>query len=181
MELFRDQVPALPEDIAVIFLAGKAAGLGITDEARVRAALAACDGDLVEAVADLELHVPNELLARAHRARGNPVYRYRFNWEAPVRRACHTLDLPFTFGTLDVSTWREFAGADGATRGRRRACRRACSRRGRRSLRRGVPSDDDHRRLARGRARGPRGRRPRSATMRRRPAGSAIWLGETVT
>jgi carboxylesterase type B len=113
MELFRDQVPELPEDIAVMFLAGKAAGLGITDEARVRAALAACDGDLVEAVADLELHLPNELLARAHRARGNAVYRYRFNWEAPVRRACHALDLPFTFGALDVSTWREFAGADG--------------------------------------------------------------------
>jgi para-nitrobenzyl esterase len=40
------------------------------------------------------------------------VFRSRFNWEAPVRRACHALDLPFTFGTLDVSTWREFAGAD---------------------------------------------------------------------
>ncbi|MDQ1432696.1 MAG: para-nitrobenzyl esterase, partial [Actinomycetota bacterium] len=112
MELFRDQVPVLPEDVAVMFLAGKAAGLGITDEARVRGALDACGGDLVEAVADLELHLPNELLARAHRARGHDVFRYRFNWEAPVRRACHALDLPFTFGTLDVSTWREFAGAD---------------------------------------------------------------------
>ena len=49
-------------------------------------------------------------------ARGNPVYRYRFTWEAPVRRACHALDLPFTFGTFDVSTWREFAGADGRPR-----------------------------------------------------------------
>jgi para-nitrobenzyl esterase len=112
MELFRDQVPVLPEDIAVMFLAGKAAGLGITDEARVRAALDAGGGDLVEAVADLELHLPNELLARAHRARGNEVFRYRFNWEAPVRRACHALALPFTFGALDVSTWQEFAGAD---------------------------------------------------------------------
>jgi para-nitrobenzyl esterase len=114
MELFRDQVPVLPADIAVTFLAGKAANLGITDETRVRAALRASDGDLVEAVADLELHLPNELLARAHRARGNAVYRYRFTWEAPVRRACHALDLPFTFGTFDVSTWRDFAGADGA-------------------------------------------------------------------
>jgi para-nitrobenzyl esterase len=111
MELFRDQVPALPEDIALVYLAGKAAALGITDEARVRAAYDACGGDLVEAVADLELHLPNELLARAHVARGNAVFRYRFNWEAPVRRACHALDLPFTFGTLDVAGWREFAGA----------------------------------------------------------------------
>src|SRR4051812_26162630 len=37
MELFRDQVPALPSDIAVPYLAGKAGNLGITDEACVRA------------------------------------------------------------------------------------------------------------------------------------------------
>ncbi len=42
------------------------------------------------------------------------MYRYRFMWEAPVRRACHALDLPFTFGTFDVSTWRDFTGATGA-------------------------------------------------------------------
>jgi para-nitrobenzyl esterase len=114
MELFRDQVPALPPDIAVPYLAGKAANLGITDDAWVRAAFGAAGHDMVEAVADLELHVPNELLARAHAARGHPVYRYRFAWEAPDRRACHALDLPFTFGTLDVSTWRDFTGANGA-------------------------------------------------------------------
>ena len=73
MELFRDQVPSLPEDIALGFLTPKAAALGITDESAVRAGLHACDGDLVEALADLELHVPNELMARAHRARGQPV------------------------------------------------------------------------------------------------------------
>jgi para-nitrobenzyl esterase len=113
MELFRDQVPALPAQIAVPYLAGKAAALGITDETRVRAAFGAGGDDMVEAVADLELHVPNELLARGHASRGNRVYRYRFTWEAPGRRACHALDLPFTFGTFDVSTWREFAGATG--------------------------------------------------------------------
>lgn len=113
MELFRDQVPALPPDIAVPYLAGKAANLGVLDESCVRKAFGAAGHDMVEAVADLELHVPNEQLARAHAARGNPVYRYRFTWEAPVRRACHALDLPFTFGTFDVSTWREFAGATG--------------------------------------------------------------------
>jgi para-nitrobenzyl esterase len=111
MELFRDQVPQLPEELAIGFLAGKAANLGITDEAVVREAFAASGGDLVEAVADLELHVPNELMACAHEARGNPVWRYRFTWESPTRKACHAIDLPFTFGTLDVSTWRDFAGA----------------------------------------------------------------------
>ena len=39
MELFRDQVPVLPEDIALRFLAPKAATLGITDESSVRAGL----------------------------------------------------------------------------------------------------------------------------------------------
>lgn len=113
MELYRDQLPRLPEDTAVTLLASKAAALGIGDEARVRAAFAASGGDVVEGIADVELHLPNELLARAHAARGNPVFRYRFTWEAPVRRACHALDLPFTFGTFEASTWREFAGADG--------------------------------------------------------------------
>jgi para-nitrobenzyl esterase len=114
MELFRDQVPMLRPDVAVPYLAGKAANLGITDESCVTAAFGAAGHDMVEAVADLELHVPNEMLARGHEARGNAVYRYRFMWEAPVRRACHALDLPFTFGTFDVSTWREFTGAVGA-------------------------------------------------------------------
>jgi para-nitrobenzyl esterase len=116
MELFRDQVPVLPPDIAVPFLAGKAAPLGITDEDRVRAAFGVGGDDMVEAVADLELHVPNELLARGHEARGNVVYRYRFEWEAPEKRACHAMDLPFTFGTFDVSTWCEFSGAVGERR-----------------------------------------------------------------
>jgi para-nitrobenzyl esterase len=116
MELFRDQVPALPSDIAVPFLASKAARLGITDEARVRTAFGVGGDDMVESVADLELHVPNELLARRHEARGNVVYRYRFEWEAPAKRACHAMDLPFTFGTFDVSTWCEFSGAIGERR-----------------------------------------------------------------
>jgi para-nitrobenzyl esterase len=114
MELFRDQVPALPEELAMSFLARKASSLGITDEERVRAALRACDGDLVEAVADLDVHVPNELMARAHEQHGHPVWRYRFDWQAPVRGSCHALDLPFTFGTLDVDGWRDFAGAHDA-------------------------------------------------------------------
>jgi para-nitrobenzyl esterase len=113
MELFRDQMPTLDADTVFALAARKAAALGITDESRVRAAVHACDDDLITTTSDLELNLPNELLARAHAGRGNPVYRYRFTWEAPVRRACHAVDLPFTFGTLDTHTWREFAGAIG--------------------------------------------------------------------
>lgn len=107
MELFREQVPDLPPEVAVRFLARKAAVLGV-DEAGAAAGLAACDGDLVAAVADVDLHLPNALLARRHAA---PVYPCRFTWAAPGRGACHALDLPFTFGTLDVAEWRTFAGA----------------------------------------------------------------------
>lgn len=108
MELFRDQVPALPPEVAGRFLAGKGGPLGVTPEGAV-AGLAACGDDLVTAVADIDIHLPNELIARRHTA---PVYRYRFGWAAAGRGACHALDLPFTFGTLDVAGWREFAGAD---------------------------------------------------------------------
>ena len=125
----------------------------------MRAAFAACGGDLVEAVADLELHLPNELLARGHEARGNPVFRYRFTWEAPVRRACHALDLPFTFGTLDVSTWREFAGADGARAGAADALSARMQQAWASFVADGVPCDDRRRPVAgrtagRARARG---------------------------
>jgi para-nitrobenzyl esterase len=113
MELFRDQVPELPPEIGLVAAQAGAAKLGITDGDIVRRAFVAGGEDLVESIADVELHVPNEMLARGHEARGNRVHRYRFTWEAPVRRACHALDLPFTFGTLDVGAWREFSGADG--------------------------------------------------------------------
>jgi para-nitrobenzyl esterase len=113
MELFRSQMPDLNEELTLVAATRRAAALGITDPDRVRAAVDAC-GDFVTVTSDLELNLPNELLARQHAARGNRVYRYRFTWEAPVLRACHALDLPFTFGTLDRDTWRDFAGADDA-------------------------------------------------------------------
>jgi para-nitrobenzyl esterase len=111
MELFRAEVPVLPDDVALAYAGRKAAVLGIADESSVRAGYEACGRDLVEAVADLDLHLPNGLLAVAHARRGNDVWRYRFTWESPAHRACHALDLPFWFGTLDVEGWRDFAGA----------------------------------------------------------------------
>jgi carboxylesterase type B len=113
MELFRDEVPALPREFGLIAAQAGAAKLDITDADIVRRAFGACGEDLVESIADVELHLPNEMLARGHEARGNPVYRYRFTWEAPVRRACHALDVPFTFGTLVVGAGRVFGGAYG--------------------------------------------------------------------
>jgi para-nitrobenzyl esterase len=114
MELFRSAVPDLPAEFAHSFIAPKLeAALGRTaSEADVAAGLAAA-GDLVEAIADTELHLPASLLADAHSARGLPVWRYRFDWKAPDIGAAHATDLPFHFGTLDTETWREFLAADG--------------------------------------------------------------------
>ncbi len=113
MALFRDQIPALPEEFAVPWLASKASAFAADAEHSARAGLAACDGDLAEAIADTDLHVPASLLADRHAARSLPIWRYRFDWQAPDLGAAHATDLPFHFGTLDVAEWRATLGADG--------------------------------------------------------------------
>ena len=106
------------------------------------------------------------------------VFRYRFTWEAPVRRACHALDLPFTFGTLDVSTWREFAGADGdpGRHGRRVVGAHAAGvdvvRRRRCAVRRPVAGPWPVGRLV------ELGLAASVGARRRRRTGSGIWLGD---
>ncbi|GJM37813.1 MAG: para-nitrobenzyl esterase [Acidimicrobiales bacterium] len=115
MELFRDAVPDLPDEFAAAWLAPKVAaatGTVPTDE-HVKAGLAAA-GDLVEAIADTELHLPAVVLADAHATAGHPVWRYRFDWQAPLIRAAHAVDLPFHFGTLDAEGWRAFVAGDDA-------------------------------------------------------------------
>lgn len=113
MALFRDQIPALPEEFAISWLAAKCAAFASDPDAVARAGLAACDGDLAEAIADTDLHVPAQLLADRHARRGLPVWRYRFDWDAPGLGAAHATDLPFHFGTLDVAEWRGTLGALG--------------------------------------------------------------------
>ncbi|MDW3220731.1 MAG: carboxylesterase family protein [Acidimicrobiales bacterium] len=115
MELFRDAVPDLPDEFAAAWLAPKVAavtGSPPADE-QVRAGLAAA-GDLVEAIADTELHLPAVVLADAHVAAGHSVWRYRFDWQAPTIGAAHAVDLPFHFGTLDAQGWRAFVAGDDA-------------------------------------------------------------------
>ncbi|MEQ8842906.1 MAG: carboxylesterase family protein [Acidimicrobiales bacterium] len=113
MALFRDQVPDLPEEFAIGWLTAKCAAFSDDPAAAAAAGFAACDGALVDAIADTDLHVPAGLLADSHAARGLPVWRYLFGWEAPRIGAAHATDLPFHFGTLDVADWRSVLGADG--------------------------------------------------------------------
>ena len=113
MALFRDQIPSLPEEYAIPWLASKCSTFAVDPAAAARAGLAACEGDVAEAIADTDLHVPATLLGDHHARRGLPVWRYRFDWAAPGIGAAHATDLPFHFGTLDVAEWRTILGADG--------------------------------------------------------------------
>jgi para-nitrobenzyl esterase len=110
MELFRSMVPALPASIACQVLAPKAAALGVSAEGVARG-FAACGEDLVSAIADIDLQLPALLLAEHHVRRGLPVWRATFTWSSANHGACHAVDLPFHFGTLDVTEWRAFAAA----------------------------------------------------------------------
>ena len=99
--------------------------LGAVDEARARAALGAVRGDaeaLMDAagegtpgeryarvLTELVFAGPTRRLLDAHTGRS---FGYRFDWRSPscggTLGACHALELPFVFGTLDRT-----AGADG--------------------------------------------------------------------
>jgi para-nitrobenzyl esterase len=88
--------------------------------ARARAELAArgepaAAPDVFFAVqTDLSLRGPSEALAAAHARHGRRTFVYRFGWRSPLAGgalgACHTIDLPFVFGTLDAPGMPELAG-----------------------------------------------------------------------
>lgn len=67
---------------------------------------------------DLALAIPSAQLAAAQSAHQPKTYLYLFTQESPLEGgrlgACHALDLPFTFGTLERPGARDFAGRDAA-------------------------------------------------------------------
>ncbi len=67
---------------------------------------------------DTAMWLPAVAIAEARSAHA-PVWMYRFDRPAanPALGACHGVDIPFPFGTLDASGWSEFLGdPDGASR-----------------------------------------------------------------
>ena len=64
---------------------------------------------------DRVFHHPAIELAEAHAGRGAPTWFYRFDWVPPLapRRvgACHSIELPFVFGTLRTPWLRPLFGA----------------------------------------------------------------------
>ena len=72
-------------------------------------------GELLDALdSDRTFRVPAIRLAEAQRVHQPRTYQYFFTWSSPARRgtlgACHALELPFVFGTLDAPTMDRFAG-----------------------------------------------------------------------
>jgi para-nitrobenzyl esterase len=78
-------------------------------------ALPATGLDLLDAIqGDLTFRIGAIRLAEAQRPHQPHTYLYLFTYESPARRgalgACHALELPFVFGTLDAPTQDRFAG-----------------------------------------------------------------------
>lgn len=67
---------------------------------------------------DLVFRLPLIRLAETHARRGGRVFFYRFDWNSPFAQgalgACHALELPFVFGTLDNPIIGLFAGTGDA-------------------------------------------------------------------
>ncbi len=116
--------------------------------------------ELVETVySDALFRMPSQKLAEANAAAGGTSYLFELSWVAPalggILGACHSLDVPLAFGTLDT--------------GRHPAHRRGASSRGRRALPRtpgGMGPLHHHRR--RGLARPPARRAPHPRPGHRR-------------
>ncbi len=113
LELYRAELDAIPTEYAP-FVIERARGALPLSPAGIAQGVQAVGGDLGRAIADVQMHLPAFLMVDSQAQRGIDTWRYSFTWEAPDLRACHALDLPFTFGTLDIDDWRDWAGADGA-------------------------------------------------------------------
>jgi carboxylesterase type B/ribulose-5-phosphate 4-epimerase/fuculose-1-phosphate aldolase len=65
---------------------------------------------------DALMRLPLEEFLDAYAELNGPVFAYSFGWRAATSErdpgACHAIDLPFSFGTLDREGWDSFTGAD---------------------------------------------------------------------
>lgn len=102
------QVARLREDLDATALVDVYAGTARPNRASL--------GDLwADVTTDLQMSLPARRVADAHARRGNTTYGYVFTWPAAAGdgalRACHGVDLPFTFGTFDREGWDAFVGS----------------------------------------------------------------------
>ena len=71
-------------------------------------------------LSDMRFRLPSIHMAEMHAARNLPTYAYLFTYSSPAAKgllgACHALELPFVFGTLDAPMQEHFAGTGAAVR-----------------------------------------------------------------
>lgn len=77
--------------------------------------LPSSNNDVLDAVeTGSRFWIPSTRLAEAYSEHQPATYMYLFDWESPARRgalgACHALDLPFMFGTLQTSGMHALTG-----------------------------------------------------------------------
>jgi para-nitrobenzyl esterase len=95
--------------------AGAEAAFDAYTESRTLRDLPADPRSVVRAIAgDARFRYGSVRLLEEHAARGAASYGYLFSYGSPALRgalgACHALDLPFVFGTLDAPNQDKFAG-----------------------------------------------------------------------
>ncbi len=89
--------------------------VGVYRRSRAALGLPATNLDILDAIQSDEMfRIPSIRLAEAQRPHQRGTFMYLFVYESPARRgalgACHALELPFVFGTLDAPTQDKFAG-----------------------------------------------------------------------
>lgn len=93
---------------------GRALEVALTIRAaRAEHGLAHENTDILDAAeTNVRFTVQAARLAQAQAEHQPDTYHYRFDWESPVQRlgACHALELPFVFGTLQAPGNDRFAG-----------------------------------------------------------------------
>ncbi|MGH7152476.1 MAG: carboxylesterase family protein, partial [Acetobacteraceae bacterium] len=93
-----------------------AGGEEVIDEFRLRRP-AACMRDLLaDLVTDYRFHLPCLRLLESIAARGGRAWAYQFDWAPPRSRfrACHCIELPFTFGSFGAWDAPMLEGGDAA-------------------------------------------------------------------
>jgi para-nitrobenzyl esterase len=126
MKLFNASVPREPIDERTLIerlskvLPKRAAPhvqelIAVYRKSRTATKLPSTNLDLLDAIQGDEMfRIPSIRLAEAQRLHQPRTYMYLFVFESPARRgslgACHALELPFVFGTLDAPTQDKFAG-----------------------------------------------------------------------
>ena len=102
-ELPRASAPRLPELLSTYRASRSERGLPHGNRALISALQS-----------DLRFRIPSIRFAEAYRAQQPATFMYLFTYESPamrgVLRACHALEIPFVFGTLDAPFQDRFAG-----------------------------------------------------------------------